>query len=343
MASVNHENVLRLREVVHSPRKRESAPRSGRVCIIFQMNFQRFQPPKPVAASEHNRLKGDVYLVFEFMDYDLGGLLNKNIEFTVPEIKCLSKQLFSGLHYLAVNKILHRDLKVANILLNRRGILKIADFGESRRDPLQKENLRDPIPPTESHLQGPHPTNRTPSSHSPGMARKTDVSGRYTQRVCTRWYRAPELLLGLRYYTAVIDVWSAGCILGELFTGSPILPGGVDGATTEQEHDIDQFREICKMCGTPDVEEWSFQSTDKLNPMPPRHELLREEPVMMPKTKYPNVIKQFFDKYSKHKCPETVDLLLGLLEMHPDKRMTAQAALDHKFFWSEPFPCQPRE
>ena len=74
-----------------------------------------------------------MYLVFEFMDYDLGGLLNKNVEFTVPEIKCLAKQLFGGLHYLAVNKILHRDLKVANILLNRRGILKIADFGASAK------------------------------------------------------------------------------------------------------------------------------------------------------------------------------------------------------------------
>lgn len=83
------------------------------------------------------------------MDYDLGGLLNKGIEFTLPEIKCLCKQLFQGkggfedlstsllilvywlgLHYLQVNNILHRDLKVANLLLNRHGVLKIADFGE---------------------------------------------------------------------------------------------------------------------------------------------------------------------------------------------------------------------
>lgn len=87
------------------------------------------------------------------------------------------KQVLLGLKYLHENKIIHRDIKSANILYNNKGEVKIADFG---------------------------------------LARKEIPKINYTNRVVTLWYRAPELLLGDRKYSTKIDLWSAGCFLAEL-------------------------------------------------------------------------------------------------------------------------------
>ena len=93
-------------------------------------------------------------------------------------------------------------MKVANILMNNRGIVKIADFG---------------------------------------LARGADSSNpKYTSTVCTRWYRPPEILLGERNYTYAIDIWGVGCIVAELFVGRPILQGGKADAVDESENDLDQ-------------------------------------------------------------------------------------------------------
>merc|ERR1719427_180295 len=81
----------------------------------------------------NNRLKGSVYLVFEFCAHDLAGLLsNATIKFTLGEIKKVMYQLLEGLFYIHKNKILHRDMKAANILITHDGTLKLADFGLAR-------------------------------------------------------------------------------------------------------------------------------------------------------------------------------------------------------------------
>lgn len=80
-----------------------------------------------------------------------------------------------------------QDLKPANLLINEKGILKIADFGLGR------------------------------------LAWKNE-SKPYSHQIATRWYRAPELLYGARYYTSAIDMWSVGCIFGELLNKSPLFP-----------------------------------------------------------------------------------------------------------------------
>jgi serine/threonine protein kinase len=180
MKLLHHENVLGVKDIVHT------------------------------VATDFNRQKGSIYMVFEYMEYDLGGLLNRSVEFTVPEVKCLVKQLLNGMHYIHTNKILHRDMKVANLLLNDRGILKIADFG---------------------------------------LARGITKDSRYTSTVCTRWYRPPEILLGDRNYTSAIDMWGVGCVTAELFIGRPILQGGRPDAKDESENDLDQYLEISKLCG----------------------------------------------------------------------------------------------
>ncbi|KAF0384368.1 Pkinase-domain-containing protein [Gigaspora margarita] len=136
-----------------------------------------------------------IYMVFPYMDHDLAGLLeNPDVNFTAPQIKCYLKQLLEGTFYLHNQHILHRDLKAANLLIDNKGILKIADFGLSR--PLQEKTL--------------------------------------TGCVVTRWYRAPELLLKSKRYDTAIDMWAIGCVFGEMLKGKPILPGRSDQDQLDQ-------------------------------------------------------------------------------------------------------------
>lgn len=132
---------------------------------------------------------GSVYMVFEYMEHDLNGLLvHPKVSFTQAHIKSLAQQLLRGLAYLHHRAVLHRDLKGSNLLLNRQGILKIADFGLARTY----------------------------------YKRKT---GDYTNRVVTLWYRPPELLLGATQYGAEVDAWGAGCLFLELFLRRAVFQG----------------------------------------------------------------------------------------------------------------------
>ncbi|KAK7754170.1 serine/threonine protein kinase, CMGC, CDC2/CDK subfamily [Diatrype stigma] len=157
-----------------------------------------------------------MYMVTPYMDHDLSGLLdNPSVHFTVPQIKCYLMQLLEGLRYLHESKILHRDMKAANLLINNRGILQIADFGLAR------------------HYDGPVP--------KPG-AGGGEGRREYTSLVVTRWYRPPELLLHLKKYTTAIDMWGVGCVFGEMLVGKPILAG---------ESDEHQLHIIFDLVGSP--------------------------------------------------------------------------------------------
>ncbi len=146
--------------------------------------------------------KAIMYMVTPYMDHDLSGLLeNPSVTFTEPQIKCYMLELLEGLRYLHANKILHRDMKAANLLINNKGILQIADFGLARP-------YDDPPP-------------------QPGKG-GGEATRDYTTLVVTRWYRPPELLLQLRRYTTAIDMWGVGCVFGEMFKGRPILSGNSD-------------------------------------------------------------------------------------------------------------------
>jgi cyclin-dependent kinase 12/13 len=136
-----------------------------------------------------NSSSGFIYLVFEYVEHDLSGIINSKYVFSSEAIACLTKQLLSGLAYLHDQNICHRDLKTSNLLIGRNYHLKLADFGLARE--LNRE----------------------------------DPTVTYTNKVITLWYRPPELLLGAVHYTCVIDVWSVGCILLELIRGASIFPG----------------------------------------------------------------------------------------------------------------------
>jgi len=183
------------------------------------------------------RKKPIMYMVTPYMDHDLSGLLdNPSVHFTEPQIKCYMLQLLEGLRYLHENHILHRDMKAANLLINNKGILQIADFGLAR------------------HYEG-----EVPKPGRGGGEGRRD----YTSLVVTRWYRPPELLMHLKRYTTAIDMWGVGCVFGEMLYGKPILAG---------ETDVHQLEIIFDLCGTPTDENmpgWrSLPNAEALQPRP---------------------------------------------------------------------------
>lgn len=131
-----------------------------------------------------------LYLVFEFLDSDLKRYMDTIGDkegLGPPMVKKFTFQLVKGLYYCHAHRILHRDLKPQNLLINKEGNLKIADFGLARAF---------------------------------GIPLRT-----YTHEVVTLWYRAPEVLLGSRHYSTAIDMWSVGCIFAEMAMRQPLFPG----------------------------------------------------------------------------------------------------------------------
>lgn len=159
----------------------------------------------------------DVFIVFDYLEHDLAGLL-KSPEtegfFTLPLIKGIMYQLICGLNYLHTDaKILHRDIKSSNVLIDRYGTVKLADFGLAKHMHVGYDG----------HL-------------------KSSQSLHLTNRIITLWFRPPEILLGCDSYGPEVDVWSLGCIFAELLLGKPPFIGSDD--VTQIEAILTELREI---------------------------------------------------------------------------------------------------
>lgn len=229
--------------------------------------------------------KNDCFMVFEYMSHDLTGLLNHpSFKLDAAQKKHLAKQLFEGLDYLHIRGVLHRDIKAANILVSNEGILKLADFGLARF-----------------------------------YAKRHQLD--YTNRVITIWYRSPELLLGETKYTAAVDVWSAACVMVEIFTRNAIFTG--DGT------ELSQLEKIYNILGTPNRQEWPGLVDMAW------FELLR------PTAKRKNI---FAEKYRDRMTEAGFDLLAAMFRYDPAKRPNAAEVLQHPYFTTEePSPRQAIE
>ncbi|MCJ1361530.1 serine/threonine protein kinase, CMGC, CDC2/CDK sub [Acarospora aff. strigata] len=187
--------------------------------MLSHVNILRLEEMAVERNKGEGRKKAVMYMVTPYMDHDLSGLLeNPDVDFTEPQIKCYMIQLLKGLRFLHDKKILHRDMKAANLLINNQGILQIADFGLARP-------YDDEVP-------------------QPGKG-GGEATRDYTTLVVTRWYRPPELLLQLRRYTTAIDMWGVGCVFGEMFKGKPILAGNSD---------LNQLQMVFDLVGSPTEE-----------------------------------------------------------------------------------------
>ena len=162
--------------------------------------------------------------------------------------------------------LLHRDLKPSNLLLNSECHMKVADFGLAR-----SLDTRDP-----------------------------DQQPLLTDYVATRWYRAPEILLGSNKYTKGVDMWSMGCILAELLLGKPVFPG---------TSTLNQLDRVMEVTGRPTQED-----VDSINS--PLAQTMLES---LPPTKAKR-LKDMFPSASE----DALDLLKNLLQFNPGKRLTAE-------------------
>ena len=212
-------------------------------------------------------------LVFEYVEQDLKKVIDsangKGLD--MKYTKSFLYQLLRGVDHIHKYKVLHRDLKPQNLLITKDNILKIADFGLARGYGIPVKN--------------------------------------YTHEVVTLWYRPPDVLLGNKTYGTTVDMWSIGCIFGEMVNGKPLFTGNSEN---------DQLKKIFAIMGTP---------TENYAPS------LRELPEWgVGDNNFENNKPKNFKEIFPNLDAEGLDLIQKFLQLEPDKRISAEEALKHPFF-----------
>ncbi|XP_058888440.1 cyclin-dependent kinase 2-like isoform X1 [Acipenser ruthenus] len=261
LKELNHPNIVKLLDVVHTEKK--------------------------------------LYLVFEYLDQDLKKYMDSSqpVGMPLPLVKSYLFQLLQGVSFCHSHRVIHRDLKPQNLLINLAGAIKLADFGLARAF---------------------------------GVPLRT-----YTHEVVTLWYRAPEILLGCKYYSTAVDIWSIGCIFAEMVGlteggraprrgAHSVAPCSHDCLTSSQvtrrplfpgDSEIDQLFRIFRMMGTPSEAVWPG-----VTQLPDY------------KARFPCWGRQDINKMAPQLDPIGQDLLLQLLQYDPSRRISAKAAISHEYF-----------
>lgn len=287
----------------------------------------------------------NLYVVLEYCQSDLKKLFKSPVHLQNLHIKTLAYNILCGLNYLHSAEVLHRDLKPANVLINEDCSVKICDFGLARSvegiegahiydkdddDDLPKKKVEEEQKPDKSgKLQKSGRLN----------AKKGNMKKELTGHVVTRWYRAPEVILLEKDYTAAIDMWSVGCIFAELqgmlkenaatfmdrqplFPGTSCFPLSPDRHATAKKGDFphsnqDQLNVIFQILGSPEPEDIDF-ITDK---------------------KAMDYVKSFgymkrvnFKDVYMNSPDENIDFLEHSIAFNPKKRVSIKDAIEHPCF-----------
>uniref|UniRef100_A0A8C4QYJ9 cyclin-dependent kinase n=1 Tax=Eptatretus burgeri TaxID=7764 RepID=A0A8C4QYJ9_EPTBU len=227
-----------------------------------------------VSLLEVFRRKRRLHLVFEFCDRTVLNELERYPHgVPEPQTKSILYQTLQGVHFCHQHNCIHRDLKPENILLTKHGVVKLCDFGFART------------------LLGP--------------------GARYTDYVATRWYRAPELLVGDVCYGPPVDVWAVGCIAAELLSGQALWPG---------RSDVDQLYLIRKTMGE----------------LTPRHQQVFNSNqffsgIRIPDPEYTETLKMKLPNVA----PQALTLLKACLHLDPSARQCTMKLLEHPFLETE--------
>ncbi|KAI1729969.1 protein kinase domain-containing protein [Ditylenchus destructor] len=269
-------DTIALKKIFDAFRNSTDAQRTFRE-IMFLQEFGRH--PNIIKLYNINRAENDkdIYLVFEYMEADLHNVIKKATILKDIHKQYIMCQLFRAVRYLHSGNVLHRDLKPSNVLLDADCRVKLADFGLARS-----------FSQLEEYPDG---------QNMPEL----------TEYVATRWYRSPEILLGAKRYTKGVDMWSLGCILGEMLLGRALFPGSST---------INQIERIMNTVNHPsknDIESiGSHYANSVLEKMPqkprkPLEMLLANSPV------------------------QAVDMVNRLLIFAPLKRLTVEQCLVHPY------------
>lgn len=235
--------------------------------------MKELKHPNIVRLMDVIHTESKLILIFEYMDQDLKKYMDATARaghtaLDLTTIKSFMYQLLRGIAYCHENRVLHRDLKPQNLLINKRAELKLGDFGLARAFGI--------------------PVNT------------------FSNEVVTLWYRAPDVLLGSRMYSTSIDIWSAGCIMAEMYTGRPLFPG-----TTNE----DQLQKIFRLMGTPTEQTWpGVSQLPEYKPTQPIYP--------------PQLISQILPNVDA--CGR--DLLQRMLQYQPQLRISAKDAMNHPYF-----------
>ncbi|XP_004940153.4 mitogen-activated protein kinase 15 isoform X2 [Gallus gallus] len=276
--------IVAVKKIFDAFRNRTDAQRTFREIMFLQEFGEHPNIIKllDVIRAQNNK---DIYLVFESMETDLHAVIKKGN--LLKDIhKCyILYQLLRATKFIHSGNVIHRDQKPSNILLDADCFVKLCDFGLARSLCQMDEEQSSPA---------------------------------LTEYVATRWYRAPEILLSSRSYTKGVDMWSIGCILGELLLGKPLFPG---------TSTINQIEQILRVIPAPSSEDIMVMQSDYrasiIDHMSSRQRVTLEE-ILPSSTPLP-----------------ALDLLKKLLVFNPDKRLTAEEALQHPYV--KRFHCPARE
>lgn len=222
----------------------------------------------------------DIYLVFELMEANLFNVIRAHI-LTEIHIKYITYQILKALKYIHSADIMHRDLKPSHILINADSSIKIADFS---------------------------------------LAKSTSILDEYSYKItdymAMRWYRAPEILLSATNYDQSVDMWSIGCIIGEMINGKTLFPGSCT---------LNQITLILELTGRPNSED-----IGKINFLTLGSIESSLAPGILDNVKVEKfkTFRTFFPSASN----EALDLLEKLLVLNPKKRLSVDQALEHSYF-----------